>query len=266
MVNPTAIFLPLYMYPINSSWDGVIRKIAEYRDVNFQIVIAPNLINVIPDINYLTQLEILNSHRNVQTLGYVPTHWATRDMALVQEEIDCYASWANYTDANIQVSGIFLDEAPSSPSPENLSYMSNVTAYAKSLLSPGKDKITFNPGVSVDATFYDIADEIIIFENTWANFQQAAIRPVPPEQQQKSIYLIHNFTAGSRLQDDLISNLTDQHVAGAYVTTQDGYTSMSRLWADLVDAIDHAGDKLSDDEDDDEEGGDNDCDNDEERR
>lgn len=264
MVNATAIFLPLYLYPFNSSWDGVTKSIAQYPDLNFQIVIAPNLINVLPDINYITHLEILNNYTNVQTLGYVPTNWATRDIALVQQEINCYASWANFTAANIQVSGIFFDEAPSAPNTDNLSYMGNVTSYAKSLLGPGKNKITFNPGVTVNASWYNIADEIIIFEDTWAKFEQAGITPMPPELQQKSIYLIHNFTGDSDLQHDLISNLTEQHIAGAFVTTQDGYTSMSTLWPDFVDALDQAADELSGRDEDDDDGEDQDADDDEE--
>ena len=250
MVNPTAIFLPLYLYPFNSSWDSVTKSIAQYPDLNFQIVVAPNLANVIPDVNYITHLQILNNYTNVQTLGYVPTNWATRNITTVQAEISCYAAWANFTAANIGVSGIFFDEAPSANTTDNLTYMSNVTAYARALLGHGKDKITYNPGVTVDESWYKIADEIIIYENTWAAFNLSKLIVIPEELQNKSIYLIHNFTGDTTLQNELISNLTEHNLAGAFVTTQDGYTAMSDLWEPFCEALGMSASSSEDDCDD----------------
>ncbi|KAG9229649.1 Spherulation-specific family 4 [Amylocarpus encephaloides] len=237
MVNATAIFLPLYLYPFNSSWDSVTKSIAQYPDLNFQIVVAPNLINVIPDTNYITHLQILNNYTNVQTLGYVSTAWATRNITIVREEISCYAAWANYTAADIKVSGIFFDEAPSANSTDNMSYMANVTSLARELLGPGKDKITYNPGVVVDASWYNMAEEIIVFENTWSAFNLSKLEKVPPEIRSKSIYLIHSFTGDLGTQNELIGNLTDQSIAGAFVTTREGYTEISTLWDPFCEAL-----------------------------
>jgi hypothetical protein len=237
MVNPTSIFLPLYLYPYNSSWDGISKSIAQYPDINFQIVVAPNLINVVPDVNYVTHLQVLNNYTNVQTLGYVSTSWATRNITAVQEEIKAYASWIDYAAANIQVSGIFFDEAPSANTTEKHSYMSNVTTFAKSLLGPGRNKIVYNPGVMVDSSWFKLADEIVVFEDTWASFNYTRLRNIPPQLENKSIYLIHNFTGWRDLQDDVVSKLTDHNLAGVYITTREGYSSISTLWNAFCESL-----------------------------
>jgi hypothetical protein len=251
MVNPASAFLPLYLYPYNSSWDGVAKSIARYPDVNFQIVVAPNLINVVPDVNYVTHLQVLNNYTNVQTLGYVSTAWATRNITVVQEEVKAYASWTDYAAANIQVSGIFFDEAPSANTTENLSYMSNVTTFAKGLLGPGRNKIIYNPGVMVDNSWFKLADEIVVYENTWAAFNWTRLNNIPPQLENKSIYLIHNFTGGRDVQDDLVSSLTDHNLAGVFVTTRDGYTSISTLWNSFCEALSESLSEFNDDSDDD---------------
>ena len=237
MVNSAFVFLPLYLYPSNSSWDALTTSIAANPDLDFQIVIAPNLSDVYPDANYVAGIERLNIFSNVQTLGYVYTTWATRSLTEVKSDINCYAAWSNYSEGNIGVSGIFFDEAPSSVTNDTLSYMSTITTYAKTALGAGKDHITFNPGVAVDASFYDIADTINIFENSWAAFNLTALNAVQWDLLANSTYVIHNFTGGDSLQADLISNLTDSNVGGMLITTQSGYTAMSDLWAEFCEEL-----------------------------
>lgn len=233
MVNPMAIFLPLYLYPINSAWENITNAISEYPGLNFQIVVAPNLANGIPDQNYISGLQTLNNFTNVKTLGYVPTAWATRDLATVEAEVATYASWSNYSDANIHVSGIFFDEAPSALNNDSLSYMGNVTSFAKQAFPGGQAHITLNPGVPIDAKWYNYADDIIIFENSYDAFNWEILDTIQWDLMSKSIFVIHNFTGNSHLQADLISNLTDANVGAAYITTQDGYTELSSLWPQL---------------------------------
>ncbi|KAF4626551.1 hypothetical protein G7Y89_g11607 [Cudoniella acicularis] len=260
MVIPTFVFLPLYIYPINSSWANVTQSIQQYPDLNFQIVVAPNLINVIPDQNYITNLEILNNFTNVQTLGYVPTNWATRNITTVQSQISAYASWANYTKANISVSGIFFDEAPSVLNTDNLSYMTNVSAFAKQSLGAGRNTVMFNPGVTVDRAWYNISDAIIIFEDTWQKFNFTKLNStVPPDLVSQSITLIYNFTINSTMQTDVVSNLTGAKFGGTFITTQDGYTSLSALWPEFCEAVSiNMTDELDDRDNDDGDGDDGD--------
>jgi hypothetical protein len=123
MVNPAFVFLPLYLYPYNaSSWVAITTAVAAFPTLKFQVVIAPNLSNIYPDLNYQRAISGLNNHTNVQTLGYVPTSWGNRDKATIKANVSYYA-WSNFTAANIAVQGIFFDEAPSFMSNDTLSYM-----------------------------------------------------------------------------------------------------------------------------------------------
>ena len=235
MVNPAFVFLPLYLYPYNaSSWGALTTAVAANPTLKFQVVIAPNLINIFPDKNYQTALNGLNNYANVQTLGYVPTSWANRDRNAVMADVACYAAWTNYPAANIGVQGIFFDEAPSTLSNNTLDYMTTIAQYAKNTLGASRSHITFNPGVPVDAKFYNIADTVVIFENTWAEFNYATtLSTLSEDLLEKSTVVLHNFTGTDEVQADLINNITDSNVGGLLITTSDGYTELSGLWKEF---------------------------------
>ena len=68
----------------------------------------------VPDANYTREIPRLNSHTNVQTLGYVATAYTKRDLTLVKHDIHTYSEWrSNYTVPGLGVQGIFFDETPS---------------------------------------------------------------------------------------------------------------------------------------------------------
>ncbi|KAE8453724.1 hypothetical protein EG329_009235 [Mollisiaceae sp. DMI_Dod_QoI] len=238
MVLSPFVFLPLYLYPYNlTSWSNITSSIAAHPQLNFHVVIAPNLINIFPDSNYETALNSLNNFTNVVTLGYVATSWTNRDISSVMGDIKSYAAWNNYTSANIAVQGIFFDEATSSASNDSLAYMKDITTFAKASLGPGRQHISFNPGVMVDPAYYDMADTINIFENAWSEFNVTALAAMPWDILAKSTYVIHNFTGDKYLQADLVSNLTDANVGGLLVTTQESYDSISTLWPQFCDSL-----------------------------
>ncbi|KUJ20598.1 uncharacterized protein LY89DRAFT_779344 [Mollisia scopiformis] len=238
MVLSPFVFLPLYLYPYNiSSWSNITTSIAEHPDLNFHVVIAPNLANVFPDKNYEAALTALNNFTNVVTLGYVATSWTYRDISSVMGDISSYAAWNNYTSGNISVQGIFFDEATTSTTNDSMSYMKNITTFAKSSLGPGRQHISFNPGVPVGSAFYDLADTINIFENAWSEFNLTAVTMLPWDLLAKSTYVIHNFTGDKYLQADLVSNLTESNVSGLLITTQDSYNEVSTLWPDFCDSM-----------------------------
>jgi Spherulation-specific family 4 len=238
MVNPAFVFLPLYLYPYNaSSWSAITTAVAANPTLRFQVVVAPNLSNVYPDVNYQNAISGLNKYSNVQTLGYVPTSWANRDKTAVIGDISAYAAWSNFSAANIAVQGIFFDEAPSLPSTTTLSYMKTISTFAKSALGPGRGHITFNPGVVVDPQFYNMADTVIVFENSWAEFNTSFLSKMSWDLLEKSTVLVHNFTGNDAMQADLINNITDANVGGLLITTSDGYTDMSSLWLQFCEEL-----------------------------
>jgi hypothetical protein len=239
MVKSSFVFLPLYLYPYNtSSWSAIEASVVANPNLDFEIVVAPNLANVYPDEHYATALESLNNFTNVRTLGYVPTSYAGRDITAVKSQIDCYAAWGtNGTNPLVVVQGIFFDEVPSAYTNDTFNYMSDASNYAKSALGVGRRYITFNPGVPIDSSFYNLADNVIIFENTWSEFNLTRMLQVPWNIMAKSTYLIHSFTAGDIIQAEVINNLTDSNVQGLYVTTTDGYDQVSALWPQLCEEL-----------------------------
>lgn len=172
------------------------------------------------------------------TLGYVATAWTTRNISNVMTDISSYAAWSNYTTGNIAVGGIFFDEVTSIATNDTISYMSNITTFAKSSLGPGRQHVSFNPGVAVDPVFYDMADTINIFENAWSEFNITAVSMLPWDVLANSTYVIHNFTGDEAMQADLVSNLTEANVSGLLITTQDSYNQISTLWPAFCDAMD----------------------------
>lgn len=233
MVNPF-VLLPLYLYPSNSSWDTLTSSIAVNADLEFQIIVAPSLSNALPDSDYQVGLATLNSFPNVKTLGYVYTSWATRNISLVKADVNSYAAWADLAEVDIGVSGIFFDEAPSQFTDETSSYMKSITSLARTAIGR-RTHIAFNPGVPVSASFYDFADTINIFEDSWANFNLTTLDVVDWDILSQSTYLIHSFTGNRDDQIDLVDNLTDSNIGGMLITTQPGYTALSSLWWELCE-------------------------------
>jgi Spherulation-specific family 4 len=64
-----------------------------------------------PNDDYTTQIQQLNAYQNVNTLGYVRTGYATRDITTVVSEVSTYAGWASKS-GDLAMHGIFFDEAP----------------------------------------------------------------------------------------------------------------------------------------------------------
>ncbi|KAI4218048.1 MAG: hypothetical protein L6R36_009153, partial [Xanthoria steineri] len=108
------ILLPLYLYPGTSAstWSNVTAAIAANPTVQWQVIVNPNSGPGAypPDANYIAALSKLNSYRNVATLGYVATNYGRIPYATLTSQIDVYARWATYTQANIAVDGVFFDE------------------------------------------------------------------------------------------------------------------------------------------------------------
>ncbi|KAA8576445.1 hypothetical protein MFRU_009g03000 [Monilinia fructicola] len=234
MVLPVFVFLPLYMYPYNStSWSTLTTSIVSNPNLKFHVVVSPNLAFTDPDANYVAGLSILKSHANVLTLGYVYTSYGLRDISEIEADINRYVEWNKPTE--IPIDGIFFDESPSNNS--TFSYMSTLSSYAKTSLGAGKDYVFLNPGVPVDASFYTLADSINVFEESYANFNKTALNSLDKTLLAKSTYAIHDFTGTTTQQTDLIMQLASANLAGMLITTQPGYAVWSSLWSSFCSAV-----------------------------
>ena len=93
-------------------------RLDTYPALSFTVIVNPDSgpgTNTLSDPNYARELPKLNSRKNVQTIGYVRTTWATRNISDVLQDVSTYSSWAENKTADYQVHGIFYDERGSKP-------------------------------------------------------------------------------------------------------------------------------------------------------
>ena len=92
-----------------------------------------------PSNLYVSAIQNLTGFRNVKTIGYVPTTYATRDINAVLKDIQTYSGWSSYTNSrnnrnnrkSIAVSGIFFDESPHNYTPEATQYLKTINKAVK---------------------------------------------------------------------------------------------------------------------------------------
>ena len=105
----------------------------EHHQLNFLVVINPNSGPgplPYPSNDYSPQVQRLNAYPNVQTVGYVRTGYATRNISTVLEEIATYAGWSSNT-TDFAMHGIFFDEAPHQYSADAVDFMTKVNKAVK---------------------------------------------------------------------------------------------------------------------------------------
>jgi hypothetical protein len=141
---PTSIIVPLYIYPEEGAWDPLYTAyvpllLAHFRvdahpQMQFLVIINPHdgpRNDTLLDPNYEREIPVLNSKQNVRTIGYVRTGKATRNISEVRDGVSIYASWATNKTANYQMHGIFFDETPNNYTSNGVSFMTDVTQFAK---------------------------------------------------------------------------------------------------------------------------------------
>jgi hypothetical protein len=106
-----------------------VRSASSYPLVQFTAIV--NIHNgpgegALPNAEYSTAIETLNSLTNVRTIGYVATTWCTRDLTSVLDDIAAYSFWGEY-DPSLAMNGIFVDETPTQYSPESVSYLDTIS-------------------------------------------------------------------------------------------------------------------------------------------
>ncbi len=185
--TPLTILLPLYLYPgpNATAWTSVTTTIAAHPTVTFEVVINPNTGPGTPsfptDQNIIAGIAALNSYPNVHTVGYVETYHASRDIAAVNADIDTYAKWASYADANIAIGGIYFDDVSSETSSTVYSYYETVAAHARSAMPGSATKVVFNPGYRAPMQLFAYADLIVEFEDSYAKYLDEGVLGEIPE-------------------------------------------------------------------------------------
>ncbi|KAJ5595005.1 Spherulation-specific family 4 [Penicillium hispanicum] len=174
-VSSTSVLLPLYVYPETPDiWSAVYNSVASYPSVQFQIIINPssgpggNAASL--GSNLRDGIAKLNKYENVELIGYVRTSYATRNESEVDSDVATYAQWSSYRQQNLNISGIFFDEAPSDNDQTLIRYMQRVSKYAK---GHHLNTTVFNPGTKVKSTaYYNTASLIVEVENTYSEWTE----------------------------------------------------------------------------------------------
>ncbi|KAF1348157.1 Spherulation-specific family 4, partial [Delphinella strobiligena] len=162
------IALPLYIYPTPSAWSPLYNAIAANPQTSFNVIINPSNGpgSPAPDENYISALNLLNNHTNVDVYGYVHLSWGDRSLDALDSDIRDYGTWTTHnSNFGIRLDGVFLDEAPT-----DISYVSYTAAVASSVKSSlGRDaKVWSNPGTPVDPAFYGCGVDLVnAFEDSW---------------------------------------------------------------------------------------------------
>lgn len=246
-----SIIFPAYLYPVGwttpGAWDPLYTAIAKYPAINFHVIINPNSGpgGNAPNSDYVLAIQKLKKYSNCVLLGYVHTTYGTRSSDDVYSDIAQYAAW---TSQNVAMNGIFFDEAPSSAAPALYSYMSNVTTQARASIKNGGQNATIylNPGTIPDVKYYALADNIAIFEDTYAQFlnnqQKYAYGNNLPMVQ--STFLIHSVPGGwNQTQiNSLVKALTGNKLGSLYITSvadlSNPYGAFGTYWTQFVAAVD----------------------------
>ncbi|KAH8671081.1 Spherulation-specific family 4-domain-containing protein [Xylariales sp. PMI_506] len=143
----TEILLPLYNAPgtSGSAWAPVQSAFAANPNVNAKVVInynsGPGSLSGSDGPDWIAGADSLTSLSNVAVLGYVHCSYGERDINDVEADV---ATWASWVDQGVEISGIFLDESPSTVNTTIEAYMKAVTAYIRD--TEGFDFVVYNSG------------------------------------------------------------------------------------------------------------------------
>ncbi|TVY48214.1 Spherulin [Lachnellula occidentalis] len=236
MVLPSAILLPLYLYPTATTpWTNLYNSLSAHPNTQFDVVINPDSgpMLVGPSdkslSDYIAAVSNLSTYPNANIYGYVHTGYgdASLQPALLSN-ISRYATWNTYEPANIHLDGIFFDETPNAYDASIYTNFQTATNLAR---SSKLSKVIFNPGTIADAEYFALADYIIMFEGAYADFDASKIAALSQAVRANSSVVIYGSTLTEADQKTFVSQLVDMGLGSFDITTTDSYATWSALWA-----------------------------------
>ncbi|KAG9568129.1 hypothetical protein KCU77_g19350, partial [Aureobasidium melanogenum] len=236
MVNlAMAVAVPLYIWPTINAWQPLYNAISAAPDTTFNIIINPDSgpSNGASQPDIISAVTTLRSYSNVQLFGYVHIEYAKRKADEVHKEIKTYSTWKKTAKSDIHLDGIFIDEAPYET--KYLSYMKDLHNYIHKTMPKSHQKVWTNPGIPIDAKFYDYADYVNAYENSYADWNATGHKKIPECLRQKSTVIIHDFPAKTpgKLNSDT-KNIIANGYNGTFITSSSGYEDFSAIWSQYV--------------------------------
>ena len=232
------IMVPLYLYPGTSAsaWSNVTAAIAANPKVDWQIIINPNSGpgTYPPDANYITGVSKINSYPNVLTLGYVDTWYTQIPLATVKSQIDTYAKWSSYTAANIAIDGIFFDDVNNTAASAVYTYYQQAADYAYDKVPSSTTPVVLNPGAPAPAPLFSHADTILQYENSLANYKDAAtIATFTPGYNGQTAIFVHSTTSTANVRS-YVHNMATKGIEAVYFGVDCCYHVFSKDLLNLV--------------------------------
>jgi hypothetical protein len=196
----TNAILPLYSYPTDPEWATVESSVVQYPNIDFILIINPDSGPgpATPEQAFVTGVTKLKSYDNVKVIGYINTMKATRDQADVENDVTLYAGWTEAA----RVQGVFFDNTAQ----DNIPYYTAVGDFAKSEIENAV--IVFNPGTVAAPAYFSVADQVMIYEDSYDNYRNQTIPSISPTQ---FSVLIHSMPS-----DDIIENYVNDLVSNQY--------------------------------------------------
>ncbi|KAL8679954.1 MAG: hypothetical protein Q9186_003819 [Xanthomendoza sp. 1 TL-2023] len=237
------ILLPLYIYPGEgaSAWSDVFSTISSHPNVQFEVVVNPNsgpgTTSFPTDPNIITGVSKLNSFPNVHTVGYVLTGWGSRDNTTVEAEVDVYASWAQYGDADIHIGGIYFDEVgiDIQNHPEIIPHYQSLSEHARSAIPSAH--ITFNPGYRAPEQLFAFCDTMVEFEHPLADYEaEGILAQIPDKFADKSAVQIIDTPEGTEL-GGLIAEMKQKNLKAVFFGVDEYKQWSKELLTNMADAV-----------------------------
>ncbi|THY23557.1 hypothetical protein D6D00_06142 [Aureobasidium pullulans] len=230
-----AVAVPLYIWPTPNAWQPLYNTISASPNTTFNVIINPNSgpSDGASEPEIISAVTSLRSHSNVQLFGYVHINYGKRKAATVQKEIATYSTWKKSGKTDIHLDGIFVDEAPYET--KYLSYMKDIHTYVHKTMPKSHQQVWTNPGIPIDAKFYEYAEYVNAYENSYADWTAGGKNKIPECLRQKSTVMIHDYPKNSnaKLNTDT-KNIVAAGYNGTFITTSSGYEEFSTSWAQYV--------------------------------
>lgn len=237
-INAPAVAVPLYVYPSPGAWSPLFAAAERNSSVRFDVIINPasGPGGAVPDANYVIQVAKLRSLPNVLLFGYVHVQWGHRPIQDVLRDISTWAKWSDHA-TDIHIDGIFVDEGPSNL--QEIGYMTEVSQHAEEAFK-GDVVIWLNPGVPVDAAFYDISDMVNAYENSFESWSTGKrISTIAEPLRSRSTVMVHGYRGSPAEMSADAAALRKADFSSALITTSADYTGFSSLWSEFVGALGH---------------------------
>lgn len=229
------VALPLYLWPSAGAWSPFYNVISSNPNTTFDVIVNPNSGpgSYPPDPAYVTAVAKLNSYKNVNVYGYIPTSYAGRELSAIKSDVQTYAKWNTYSGANLTLYGIFFDEATSDTA--ELSYMASVQSLVHSNMANKSNSVWTNPGWAVDAKFYQYADIVTAFESTWQEWITVGkfTSFLPASLRSKSSIMINDYKGGNPFIPQQATNMRNFGYHSALLSTwssTNGYQCWDKTW------------------------------------